>query len=58
MARIHSSFSDTDKCTYREGGTARAQSKTGGGRAIQAQRAKAPGERLPFGAAEFVDGNF
>lgn len=30
----------------------------GGGKAIQAQRAKAPEERLTLGAAEFVDGNF
>lgn len=35
-----------------------AQSKRRGRGAIQAQRAKAPGERLPLGAAEFVDGNF
>jgi len=58
LARIHSSFSYTDKKTYREGRTARAQPKRGGGRVIQAQRAKAPGERLLLGAAEFIDGDF
>lgn len=39
-------------------GMARAQSKRGGGgRAVRAQTAKAPGERLTLQAAEFVDSN-